>query len=484
MKVRPVLMALLVLCSVGTAVALPPPGIPSGPLPDAPTNHHSTYAVEQGGSCTQVSPIHGSKNAVDFYNYESPYTNKSSWAYGSFGPKSVTHENGSTMFLYQAPNGVMSLMMIHDRMNKSRTGGSLPISTVTFKFDGLPSSGKWVLMDDTYPHRDDKWSRDELDWMWAGSRTDGGVFRGLPGDENITVTPSWNQDAALYNPSEAHENVTSWSFLTGSVSNPSSTQLDMDTPISIHPGTCGASLNPVVGISGTAGAGNPVSFDASQTSDSDGSPTKYHWDFDNDGSVDQTTTRPTTTHVYSTPGKYVAHLIVEDSNGRHAGTTVPVTVKQTKSNIRVASASLDETQVSKGDTVKVTATLKNTGDGDGKIPTVLAVGDSVGARKRVHVEAGRTKEVTYSYKATSSGKQEVAVNGVKAGTLVVQTPTTQKTTTQTTQKTTTQTKPNGTTHDTNDAHALPGPSIVFKHPGVSGLIAALVLLGAAIVIRR
>ncbi|KZN24627.1 PKD domain-containing protein [Haladaptatus sp. R4] len=482
MKLRPVLIALLVLCSVGTAVALPPPGIPNGPLPDAPTNHHSTYAVEQGGSCTQVSPIHGSKNVVDFYDYESPYTNKSSWAYGSFGTKSVTHENGSTMFLYQAPSGVISLVMIHDRMNKSRTGGSLPISTVTFKFSGLPSSGKWVLMDDTYPHRDDKWSRNELDWMWAGSRTDGGVFRGLPGDSNITVTPSWNRDAALYNPSEAHENVTSWSFLTGSVSNPDSKQLDMDEPVSIHAGTCGESLNPVVGVSGTAGAGNPVSFDASQTSDSGGSPTKYHWDFDNDGTVDQTTTRPTTTHVYETPGNYIAHVTVEDNNGRHAGTTVPVTVKKTKSNIRVTGASLDKQQVSKGDTVTVTATLKNTGDGAGEIPTVLAVGDSVGDRKRVQVGAGATKKVTYSYEATSSGKQEVAVNGVKAGTLDVQTPTTQQKTT--TQQTTTHSKPSGTTHGTTDDNTLPGPNIVFKHPGVSGLIAALVLLGAAIVIRR
>ncbi len=483
MKLRPVLIALLVLCSVGTAVALPPPGIPTGPLPDAPTNHHSTYAVKQGGSCTQVSPIHGNKNVVDLYNYRTPFMNNSSWAYGSFGPKSVMHENGSTMFLYKAPSGVMSLVMIHDKMNKSRTGGNLPISTVTFKFSGLPSSGKWVLMDDTYPHRDDKWSRNELDWMWAGSRTDGGVFRGLPGNSNITITPSWNKDAKLYNPREGHENVTSWSFLTGSISNPKSTELDMDSPLNIHPGTCGQSLNPVVGTSGTAGAGNPVSFDASQTSDSGGSPTKYHWDFDNDGKIDKTTTRPTTTHVYKQPGNHIARVTVEDSNGRTASKTVPVKVKQTKSNIRVTSASLDTKQVSKGDTVKVTATLKNTGDGAGKIPTVLAVGNSVGTRKRVHVGAGETKKVTYSYKATSSGSYKIAVNGVKAGTLSVQTPTTKKKTTTST-TTHTHSKPHGTTHDTTNANELPGPSIVFKHPGLSGLIAALVLLGAAIVIRR
>lgn len=481
MNFRPVFLALLVVCSVGTAVALPPPGIPGDTLPDAPASHHSTYAVEQEASCTQVSPIHGNTSVVDFYDYRSPNTTKSSWAYGYFGPSSFTRENGSTMFLYQAPDGVVSLVMIHDHMNESRTGGKLPASTVTFGFDGLPSSGKWILMDDTYPHRDDQWSRTRLDWTWAGSRTDGGVFRGLPGDFNVTVTPSWNEDATLYNPRYDHEPVTSWAFLSGGASTPTATELDMNSPLTVRPGTCGgSSLDVVLGVSGTAGAGNPVSFDASRTSDSGGTPKEYRWDYDDDGKIDETTSRPTTTHVYRKPGKYVARLTVVDSNDRTASTTVPVTVKRTKSDIGVTGASLDRKQVSKGDTVTVTATLENTGDGAGRIPTVLAVGHSVGGRKRVQVPAGETKTVTFSYEATATGERNVAVNGVSAGTLVVQPPTTAKPTTSATRS-----KPGDkTTNELHKSRSLPGSDVVFAHPGLSTLVAALVLLGGAIVARR
>ncbi|EFW92130.1 hypothetical protein ZOD2009_11655 [Haladaptatus paucihalophilus DX253] len=479
MKLRPVLVALLVLSLFGTAVALPPPGLPGDDLPDAPTNHHSTYAVEQGASCTEVSPIHGDTNVVDFYDYRTPYTNSSSWAYGYFGPKAFTRENGSTMFLYQAPSGVTSLVMIHDKMNKSRTGDNNPMSTVTFGFDGLPSSGQWVLMDDTYPHRDDRWSRTRLDWIWAGSRTDGGVFRGVSGDSKITVTPSWNDDATLYNPQLKHEPVTSWAFLSGGSGSPSATELDMGSPVTIRPGTCGGSLQASLRAAGTASAGTPITLDASRSSDSEGTPTKYRWDYDDDGTVDETTTRPTTTHTYSKPGEHIARVTVVDSNGHTASATTPVTVERTKADIHVTDVSLDRKQVSKGEKVTVSATFKNTGDGDGTIPAVLAVGNSVGARKRVHVAAGKTKTVTYTYEATATGKQEVAVNGVSAGTLAVGQPTTTGEA-----NTTTHAKPGGeTTPGSNGSHSF-GPNVVFDHPGMSGFVVAVILLGAALVVRR
>lgn len=478
MKLRPVLIALLVISLFGTAVALPPPGLPGGDLPDAPTNHHSTYAVEQGASCTEVSPIRGDTNVVDFYDYRTPYTNSSSWAYGYFGSKSFTRENGSTMFLYQAPSGVTSLVMIHDKMNKSRTGDNNPMSTVTFGFDGLPSSGQWVLMDDTYPHRDDRWSRTRLDWIWAGSRTDGGVFRGVSGDSKITVTPSWNEDATLYNPQLKHEPVTSWAFLSGGSGSPSATELDMGSPVTVRPGTCGASLQASLRAAGTASAGTPITLDASRSSDSEGAPTKYRWDYDDDGTVDEMTTRPTTTHTYSKPGEHIARVTVVDSNGHTASATTPVTVERTKANIHVTDVSLDRKQVSKGENVTVSATFENTGDGDGTIPAVLAVGNSVGARKRVHVAAGKTKTVTYTYEATATGKQEVAVNGVSAGTLAVGQQTTGEA------NTTTHAKPGGqTTPGSNESHSF-GPNVVFDHPGMSGFVVAVILLGAALVVRR
>ncbi len=59
-----------------------------------------------------------------------------------------------------------------------------------------------------------------------------------------------------------------------------------------------------------------VDFDASGSSDPDAGDTltSYIWDF-GDGSATQTTTAPTTSHIYSTNGTYTASVRVEDNHG-------------------------------------------------------------------------------------------------------------------------------------------------------------------------
>ena len=48
-----------------------------------------------------------------------------------------------------------------------------------------------------------------------------------------------------------------------------------------------------------AEVGQKITFDASDSYVVDGSITKYEWDFDGDGKIDQTTTSPVTSHVYN-----------------------------------------------------------------------------------------------------------------------------------------------------------------------------------------
>jgi hypothetical protein len=62
-------------------------------------------------------------------------------------------------------------------------------------------------------------------------------------------------------------------------------------------------------------------------SDVDGTITSIRWDFENDGTVDQTTTPPTfsTNHTYSTMGTYTARVTVEDDQGATATATTTVT---------------------------------------------------------------------------------------------------------------------------------------------------------------
>ena len=71
--------------------------------------------------------------------------------------------------------------------------------------------------------------------------------------------------------------------------------------------------------------GIPVSFDASASTDPDGTIAKYEWDLDGNGSYETNTgTTPTTSQHLRHPGDVTVGLRVTDNGGdtgdRHAGT--------------------------------------------------------------------------------------------------------------------------------------------------------------------
>ncbi len=70
-----------------------------------------------------------------------------------------------------------------------------------------------------------------------------------------------------------------------------------------------------------------VSFDASGSSDPDGTIAQYQWDFENDGTVDATGV--TVTHTYPTAGIYAAVLTVTDSAGLKSSFALFITVLET-----------------------------------------------------------------------------------------------------------------------------------------------------------
>lgn len=92
-----------------------------------------------------------------------------------------------------------------------------------------------------------------------------------------------------------------------------------------------------------------VTFDGSASTDPDGSVVEYRWDFDNDSNIDQTTSTPTVTHTYTTPGSYTAALRVVDNDGLQSNTrTESITVSSGGSSGGPASASLDISLTSQG----------------------------------------------------------------------------------------------------------------------------------------
>ena len=61
--------------------------------------------------------------------------------------------------------------------------------------------------------------------------------------------------------------------------------------------------------------GSSATFDASGSADPDGSIVTYEWDWDDDGTFEENTSSPTTTHTYANGGDKTVRLRVTDDNG-------------------------------------------------------------------------------------------------------------------------------------------------------------------------
>ena len=97
----------------------------------------------------------------------------------------------------------------------------------------------------------------------------------------------------------------------------------------------GANQSPQVTITASATSGlAPVSISlTADASDSDGSIATYFWDF-GDG---QTSTVATTSHVYQTPGTFIARITVTDNLGATATASVTINVSAPTLAVRVLS---------------------------------------------------------------------------------------------------------------------------------------------------
>ncbi len=79
-------------------------------------------------------------------------------------------------------------------------------------------------------------------------------------------------------------------------------------------------------------AGDRVTFDASPSSDPDGTVTRYEWDFDGDGTTDAT--GETVTHTFERPGEYDVTITVVDDTGTTATNTRQLAVDRRLADLR------------------------------------------------------------------------------------------------------------------------------------------------------
>ena len=106
--------------------------------------------------------------------------------------------------------------------------------------------------------------------------------------------------------------------------------------------------------------GDPVTFDASDSSDTDGSIVSYEWDF-GDGNT-TTVTAHTIVHTYSTADTYNVNLTVTDDDGLTNSTADQITVSAAPiHDIAITDVTVSTTTVTVGDSVSINVTVKNEG---------------------------------------------------------------------------------------------------------------------------
>ncbi|MGW4463494.1 carbohydrate-binding protein [Micromonospora sp. NPDC004704] len=76
-----------------------------------------------------------------------------------------------------------------------------------------------------------------------------------------------------------------------------------------------------------------VTFSSAGSSDPDGDPITYAWDFDNNGTTDSTAANPS--YTYTTNGDKRARLTVSDGTGRSATTLVPIVVGNSRPSVTI-----------------------------------------------------------------------------------------------------------------------------------------------------
>lgn len=155
-------------------------------------------------------------------------------------------------------------------------------------------------------------------------------------------------------------------------------------------------------------AGRETAFDASPSTDGDGSVARCEWDFDADGEFETTGERPT--HVFDLPGEFDVRLRVVDDDGATATATRTVVVERppTDTPTDTPAASPTDTPTPTG-----TPTASGSGGRATGTPTAGAAGDGGGLSTAAG--GGATDAVGTATAAGPAGSGRNAVPGSGSG---------------------------------------------------------------------
>jgi hypothetical protein len=294
MKVRKVNILGLFLLLTVVVLLLPATGLAQ--------QEEGFFAVSQGESQYQVTPLESSTAAADFYGYV-----------GSTSSTGLEEPNTAVLFLYRnTANGQLSLFVLLG-------GGSGTQGSASMTLSGIPAGAAFQVQDDVSDFRD-TWSltipTGSVSWTWSAGLGDGMVLGPLGDEFDLSLFPQFTSG------------ITQVEFLTGSLVAPQPIQLDLTDPIIIsatgnQPPQAAFFMSPV-----SAHVNDPITFDASASFDPDGRIVSYEWDFNGDGVFDQKTTDPTVTYSYATTGNKNVTLRVTDDGGATGRATQTVTISE------------------------------------------------------------------------------------------------------------------------------------------------------------
>jgi len=251
------------------------------------------YTVSQGDKRVQITPLAGPTVASDYYGLTDSQSNTG-----------LEETNTAVLFLYRnTTTGAVSLFVL-----LSGTGGIAGATTMTLS--GVPAAAGFTVQDDGTMDFREVWEltppTGNVSWTWDDGKADGMVLGPLGTEFEMNVFPQFTSG------------ITAVKFLSGDLASPQEMDLNLLDAIIVR-GML--NMRPVVTFTLSPAephTNEPVTFDASRSSDLDGTITGYDWDFDGDGLFDLSTEDPVVTHSYSTSGIKNITLRVTDAEGATA----------------------------------------------------------------------------------------------------------------------------------------------------------------------
>ncbi len=302
-------------------------------LAGVPLAAQGYFEVQQGTVQVAIQPLAGTQAVEAFYSYDNTQ-------FLSRCP--LVEPDTTVLFLYQDPGGQLYLFIIHGPSSAPVGGGN---SSAQFSISGVPAGADFIVQDDPN-NMDPNDAYDivggRLAWVWAPTRTDGGVLGPLALDFQITLTPGIM--AGLQRAV----------FKYGDINSPQSVELNLTDPITIK----GLSNQPPV-ASLTVTPAEPrarqeITFDASGSYDPDGQIVEYRWDFNGDGVVDLTSSEAVVRYTYPSGGSYNVQLTLVDDVGITTTYNYPLYVSAITV---VATRSISTTTALPGYTFRVTVRI-------------------------------------------------------------------------------------------------------------------------------